>query len=53
MYCESAPGDVFRNNIFNYCKVSWKTGQNEKSHVFQEIGIPGIDVQLLENFQTL
>ena len=30
-----------------------KTGQNEKSYIFQEIGIPGIYVQLFENFQNL
>ena len=30
-----------------------KTGQNEKSYIFQEIGIPKIHVQLFENFQNL
>ena len=30
-----------------------KTGQNEKSYIFQEIGIPKIPVQLFENFQNL
>ena len=30
-----------------------KIGQNEKSYIFQEIGIPEIHVQLFENFQIL
>ena len=30
-----------------------KTGQNEKSYIFQEIGIPEIHVWLFENFQNL
>ena len=30
-----------------------KTGQNEKSSIFQEIGIPEIHVELFENFQNL
>ena len=30
-----------------------KAGQNEKSYIFQEIGIPGIHVWLFENFQNL
>ena len=30
-----------------------KTGQNEKSYIFQEIDIPKIHVQLFENFQNL
>ena len=31
---------------------AFKPGQNEKSNIFQEIGIPKIDVELFENFQT-
>ena len=30
-----------------------KTSQNEKSYIFQEIGIPEIHVRLLGNFQNL
>ena len=30
-----------------------KTGQNEKSYIFQEIRIPEIHVRLFENFQNL
>ena len=30
-----------------------KTDQNEKSYIFQEIGIPEIHVWLFENFQNL
>ena len=30
-----------------------KTSQNEKSYIFQEIGIPEIHVWLFENFQNL
>ena len=30
-----------------------KTGQNEKFHIFQEIDILEINVQLFENFQNL
>ena len=30
-----------------------KTGQNEKSYIFQEIGIPEIHVHLFEKFQNL
>ena len=30
-----------------------KTVQNEKSYIFQEIGIPEIHVRLFENFQNL
>ena len=32
---------------------SLRTGQNEKSYIFQEIGIVEISVQLFENFQNL
>ena len=28
------------------------TGQNEKSYIFQEIGIPEIHMQLFDNFQN-
>ena len=31
---------------------AFKPDQNEKSDIFQETGIPKIDVQLFENFQT-
>ena len=30
-----------------------KIGQNEKSSIFQEIGIPEIHMRLFENFQNL
>ena len=30
-----------------------KTGQNEKSYIFQKIGIPEIHVRLFETFQNL
>ena len=30
-----------------------KTGQNEKSYIFQEIGIPEIHVRLFENYHNL
>ena len=30
-----------------------KTGENEKSYIFQEIDIPEIHVQLFEKFQNL
>ena len=30
-----------------------KTGQNEKSNIFQEISIPEIHVRLFEDFQNL
>ena len=45
--------------MFSYCKIpifffdALKIGQNEKSYIFQEIGIPEIHVQLFENFQIL
>ena len=32
---------------------AFKTGQNEKSDIFQEIGIQEIYVRLFENFQNL
>ena len=30
-----------------------RTGRNEKSYIFQEIGIPEIYLRLFENFQSL
>ena len=30
-----------------------KTDQNEKSYIFQEIGIPQMHVRVFENFQNL
>ena len=35
------------------CFDALKTNQNEKSYIFQEIGIPEIHVLLFENFQNL
>ena len=39
----------YPENFFN----ALKPGQNKKSYIFQEIGIPKIYVQLFENFQNL
>ena len=39
----------YPENFFN----ALKPGQNKKSYIFQEIGMPKIYVQLFENFQNL
>ena len=49
--------EITYSAIAKYPEISFdapKTGQNEKSYIFQEIGIPEIHVRrLFENFQNL
>ena len=45
--------EITYSTIAKYPEIffdAWKTGQNEKSYIFQEIGIPEIHVRLFENF---
>ena len=48
--------EITYSTIAKYLEIFFdtlKTDQNEKSYIFQEIGIPEIHMQLFQNFQNL